>query len=63
MAEDSLAEQRLVGYIVPTVSPSVDKRGSNLRELRRFLKEKLPEYMVPSAFVVLDALPLTPNGK
>jgi acyl carrier protein len=31
--------------------------------VRHFLKEKLPDYMLPSAFVVLDCLPMTPNGK
>jgi acyl carrier protein len=51
-------EKRLVAYVVPAreLAPPVS-------ELRSFLKAKLPEYMVPSAFVVLDALPLTPNGK
>jgi amino acid adenylation domain-containing protein len=47
----------LVAYIVPVaVSPSVT-------ELHNFLKKKLPDYMIPSWFVFLDALPLTPNGK
>jgi acyl carrier protein len=47
-----------VAYIAP------DQGGvPDINELRNFLKERLPEYMVPSAFVVLDTLPLTPNGK
>jgi acyl carrier protein len=50
-------DKRLVGYFVPgTSAPST-------AELRDFLGGKLPDYMVPSAFVVLDAVPLTPNGK
>jgi amino acid adenylation domain-containing protein len=56
--EDSPGEKRLVAYVVGKegLAPSVS-------ELRGFLKERLPEYMVPSAFVGLPALPLTPNGK
>jgi amino acid adenylation domain-containing protein len=56
--EDIPNDCRLVAYLVnhENAKPSVN-------ELRGFLKEKLPEYMLPSAFVVLDALPLTPNGK
>ena len=48
----------LVAYVVPrqALAPAAS-------DLRNFLKERLPDYMVPSAFMVLDSLPLTPNGK
>jgi acyl carrier protein len=55
--EDSAGDKQLVAYIVPQKSASVT------RELRTYLKDKLPGYMVPSAFVVLESFPLTPNGK
>ncbi|HEX2090828.1 MAG TPA: phosphopantetheine-binding protein, partial [Longimicrobiaceae bacterium] len=54
--EDAPGERRLVGYIVP------DGEVSTIA-LRTHLREHLPEYMLPGAFVLLDALPLTPNGK
>ncbi len=55
--EDIPGSKRLVAYIV-----SKDESLST-HHLREFLKQKLPEYMVPSAFVILDTLPLTPSGK
>ena len=54
--EDIPGEKRLVAYVVA-------QRVFPITELRGFLAEKLPEHMVPSAFVFLDALPLTSNGK
>nr|UXE44293.1 linear gramicidin synthase subunit D [uncultured bacterium] len=55
--EEPLGEKRLVAYLVPS------NGAMNTSELRAHLKETLPEYMVPSAFVMLQALPLSPNGK
>nr|NCS25718.1 amino acid adenylation domain-containing protein [Microcystis aeruginosa BS13-02] len=64
--EDETNQKRLVAYIIPQVeiiSPQKEKNSLNVTELRQFLKAKLPEYMIPSAFVILESLPLTPNGK
>lgn len=57
-AHEEAGDQRLIAYLTchnTVAAPDADLRG--------FLKQKLPEYMVPSAFVVLEALPLLPNGK
>jgi amino acid adenylation domain-containing protein len=56
---DTPGEQRLVAYIVPASAAAPPHIG----ELREMLKAKLPEYMVPASFVLLDALPLTPSKK
>jgi hypothetical protein len=56
--EDTPGDKRLVAYIV--ASPDQPPGASDLRD---FLKKKLPDYMLPSAFVPLQSLPLTPNGK
>ncbi|GAA2477046.1 amino acid adenylation domain-containing protein [Streptomyces longisporus] len=56
--EDEPGQRRLVGYVVPEPSAVADPAV-----LRRHAEETLPDYMVPSAIVVLDALPLTPHAK
>ncbi|MBN3992584.1 MAG: AMP-binding protein [Nostoc sp. NMS2] len=56
-SDDIPGYKRLVAYVVTRSKPEIKN------QLRSFLKQKLPDYMVPSAFVILDALPLTPNGK
>jgi len=54
--EDSPGEKRLAAYLIL-------EHTTPIGELRGFLKERLPDYMIPSAFVVLDKLPLLSNGK
>jgi amino acid adenylation domain-containing protein len=70
-----LREDRLVAYVVPTAdegrrtndeeahSSLVRRPSSLIPELRTFLAKRLPDYMLPSVFVALDAIPLSPNGK
>ena len=48
----------LIAYVVPVLEQEL-----SLDELRDYLQQKLPNYMIPSTFVLLEALPLTPNGK
>jgi amino acid adenylation domain-containing protein len=56
--EDEPGERRIVAYVVPA-----DGAAPDAAELRAHLRERVPEYMLPSAFVALEALPQTPNGK
>jgi len=56
--EESTGDVRLVAYVVSRPQATVEAAG-----LRTYLRDRVPEYMVPSAFVILDSLPLAPSGK
>jgi acyl carrier protein len=56
--ENATGGKQLVAYLVPS-----DGNVPDVELLRRGLRERLPDYMMPAAFVILDALPRTPNGK
>ena len=56
--EDSPGDRRLVAYVVAHESAPLAAA-----DLRSFLRQSLPDYMVPAIFMMMDALPLTPNGK
>ena len=57
-AENSSGSKQLVAYVVPRFKQlNIDE------QLRQFLKDKLPSYMIPTVFVMLNSLPVTPNGK
>ncbi len=57
VAREDRGEKRLVAYVV------ADGAGTSAARLRQALRDRLPAYMVPSAFVLLPRLPITPNGK
>jgi amino acid adenylation domain-containing protein len=58
IAREANSDKNLVAYVVPK-----QEAATTPVQLRSFLKQKLPDYMVPSGFVMLEAIPLTPNGK
>ncbi|MGW1216146.1 amino acid adenylation domain-containing protein [Streptomyces sp. NPDC002499] len=61
--EDGPGDKQLVGYLVPQSRAESQGQDIDMRQVRAHLADRLPEYMVPAALLVLDALPLTPNGK
>jgi amino acid adenylation domain-containing protein len=64
MGRDVSGDQRLVAYVVPKLGSNQETSQTvSIQQLRNYLKEKLPEYMVPSTFLILPAFPLTPTGK
>ena len=61
--EDAVGDQRLVAYYTCAEANGAGKEGIGAEQLRQHLSARLPEHMVPAAYVRLEKLPLTPNGK
>src|SRR4029079_1691133 len=62
--EKEKEEKYLVAYLILKKQEQDEKESNiNVTSLREFLKEKLPEYMIPSIFIILEKLPLNSNGK
>lgn len=55
--EETLGDRRLIAYV------AADGHASSVNDIRRFLQQRLPDYMVPSSIIQLAALPMTVNGK
>ena len=60
--EDVPGDKRLVGYVIPAAQQGVSA-NINAAELRSWVKERVPDYMVPVAMVEMERFPLSPNGK
>ncbi|KAI8923095.1 hypothetical protein BC831DRAFT_472975 [Entophlyctis helioformis] len=60
---DKYEEQTLVSYFVPFDYESLENAAETIKDIRSYLKQKLPSYAVPTVFVPLMRMPLTPNGK
>ncbi len=58
--DDQVGNQQLVGYII--LNARVERQAGGA-ELREYLHERLPEYMVPTVFMMVEEWPLTPSGK
>ncbi|MEG4281922.1 amino acid adenylation domain-containing protein [Microcoleus sp. A006_D1] len=62
--EDIPGDKHLAAYVIPDgINKKSDIPNIESSELRQFLKAKLPGYMIPATYAVLESMPLTPNGK
>jgi len=61
--EDTPGDKRLVAYYAVSTLAEAEKGNIGAEQFRAYLSTSMPEYMIPAAYVCMEALPLTPNGK